>query len=94
MTILGLRTNHSRGGQESGVRRRIRVPPVAIAFRSAHSASAFLKKHTEGDGADVLPVSSTMDRRTVVEWGSNKQSRLCVCPAIAGERDTNADGQP
>lgn len=76
------------------MRRGITVLPVAVTSRSAHSASAFLKQRAEGKGADVLPVSSTVDRRTAIEWESNKKSRLCVCPATVDERNANADGQP
>jgi len=58
-----------------GLRGWTGVATVAVAPRFAHSSAASAKESGQEGHAGGVPSSSTMDRRVVVEWGSEK-SRL------------------
>jgi len=63
------------GARGPGPKGRTGATTPAVAPRFAHSSAASAKEPVQEDHAGGVPRSSTMDRRVVVEWGSEK-SRL------------------
>ena len=63
------------GARGLGLKGWTGVTTLAVAPRFAHSSAASAKESVQEDHAGGVPTGSTVDRRVVVKWGSEK-SRL------------------